>query len=184
MPELKVSRSYHEALRRVGVQNPGEVGFQVPIFLTAAVDDFTHLAPPISVAVCAFSGRGIAAVATNAGIEVLAGARTRGIWIDSVEENSGAGAACFITQVAPTIVAGITPVCFSGPVPVSVLSSIRRAGAIPGDGALEISANDRIPLRFFVPPGFRFMMVRATQNTNGDYTIHFREVPVVGPVEP
>lgn len=183
MPELKISRAYHEALRRIGVQNPGEVGVQVPVQLVAAVDDFTHLAPPISVSVCSFSGRGVGVLAEHAGIEVIAGARTRGIWIDGVEENSNGGAVCFINAAILTIDAVIVPVCFSGPAPVSILRSI-TTGVPPGNGALEISANDRVPLRFFLAPGDSFQIVRAIANTNGDYTIHFREVPVVGDVEP
>lgn len=182
MPELKISRAWHEALRRIGVTNPGEVGVQVPVLLTAAVDDFTHLAPPVSVPVCSFSGRGIAVVAEHAGIEVIAGARTRGIWIDSVEENSGAGAVCFINAAILTVDSVIVPVCTSGPAVQSVLRSI-TTGVPPGNGALEIAANDRIPLRFFLAPGDSFQMVRATANQNGDYTIHFREVPVTGPIE-
>jgi hypothetical protein len=45
--EIKGDRAYHEALRRLGVQNPGEIPIGVPIDMVAKVDDLSHLAPPL-----------------------------------------------------------------------------------------------------------------------------------------
>lgn len=181
--ELKISRSYHEALRRIGIQNPGEVGVGLPIQLTAAVDDFTHLAPPVQVPVVAVGTFTAAAAATHAGLEIVAGP-TRGVWIDAVEERNNSTAQCFITTVAPaTIVAAVAPLCFSGPVPTSVINTIRIATALPAGGYV-IEGSDQIPLRFFLAPGQRFQVVHNTVNTAASYSVHFREVPLTGPVEP
>ncbi len=69
--EHKASRSYHEALRRIGVVNPEEVRVGTPIQFVALVDDMTNLVPKVVVPVVAFSGGSIApGVGNHAGFHL------------------------------------------------------------------------------------------------------------------
>ena len=185
MPELKPSRAYHEALRRIGIQNPGEVGIQTPVQLVAHVDDFTHLAPPVSVPVVIISVKGNAIVGEHSGLELRAGAATKGVHITLVVETNNAAALAIITDTpADTESAIITPLCFSGPTPRSTVRPIGIATPLPGDGAFEVTSSDIFPTEFFLAPGQRFQIVRQSVNTSATYLIGFREVPTSGPVEP
>lgn len=181
MPELKIVRAYHEALRRIGVQNPGEVGVQVPVVLTAPVDDFSHLVPPVQVPVVAVAGFTPAAVGVFSGMEILA-AGCRGVWIDLIQNRQNATVFCNVATAVPgTIVSTSVPTCRTGPTPASVVNLIELA-AVPASG-LWISGNDIVPLRFFLEPGQRFQAAHVTANTNASFVIHFREVPLGGAVE-
>lgn len=46
--ELKGDRSYHEIVRRLGVQNPGEIRVQNPVVMTAAVDNLSDIHAPLA----------------------------------------------------------------------------------------------------------------------------------------
>ena len=185
MPELKPSRAYHEALRRLGIQNPGEVGFQTPVQLTAHVDDFTHLAPPISVPVVLISVKGNAIVGEHSGLELRAGAKTRGVHLTLVVETNNVAGLAIITQTAAdTEGALVTPLCFTGPTPESTIRSIGLVTPLPGDGAFELTSNGIFPTEFFLAPGQRFQVVRQAVNSSATYLVGFREVPTTGPVEP
>lgn len=89
MPELKPSRSWWEALRRIGVQNPGEIGVATPIQLTADVDDLSHLVPPVVVPVVAWAGFGPAPAAGNHSGIHLAVTAPGGCWVEDVGDFDG-----------------------------------------------------------------------------------------------
>jgi len=186
VPELKPSRAYHEALRRIGVQNPGEVGVQTPIFLTAAVDDFSHLVAPISVTVVSFGTNTSAFVGENSGIELVAGARTKGVFVTLIQERNSATAQYYVG-----VPAGVTlsrkvlarPIlCFTGPPPQSVVNEVTFDSVPEGSGV--ISGSDIVPSELLLEPGQSFFILRNTQNVNANFSIDWREIPTTGPVEP
>ncbi len=185
MPELKPSRAYHEALRRLGIQNPGEVGIATPVQLEAAVDDFTHLVPPISVPVVAITGKGLSDVGNHSGVEIIAGARTRGVHITAIESLQSAATLARIQTAPPDVIQStITPLCFTGPTPQSIFNAIVINAPLPGDGAWEGSGFDLTPVEFFLAPGQRLQIVSQTVSASAVFTVFFREVPTFGPVEP
>lgn len=184
MPILKPVRAYHEALRRIGIQNPGELEIQTPVQLTAPVDDFTHLVAPIQVPVVVI-GLFIAGFAgQHSGMEIVAGARTKGVWIDAVDNRENGQARAFISTDVPIFEGAVVPpACFSGPTPESTFRTIRIVTPLT-NGGLFMAANDEIPLRFLLAPGQRFQVVRDTVASNANFTIHVREIPTTGDVEP
>jgi len=186
VPELKVSRSYHEALRRIGVQNPGEVGVQVPIFLTAAVDDFTHLVPPVGVTSVSFGTNTSAFVGEFSGLELVAGPRTRGVFLTLIQERSGSTSQYYVGVPAGAVLSRkvlARPIlCFTGPTPQSVVNEV-TLDAVPEGGGV-VSSSDIVPSELFLAPGQSFIITRNGSNVNANFSIDWREIPSFGPVEP
>jgi hypothetical protein len=121
---LKPSREYHETLRRAGVKNPGEVSYQVPVQLTAQVDDLSYLKPPI-VTVVAGGGFFLPAVAGQFNINCEIECRSRGgMWILAVANSSPAATAYLDLYTSPvsliTLGSTVFPPDFVTPVDGSV----------------------------------------------------------------
>ncbi len=184
MPELKVSRSYHEALRRIGVQNPGEVGIQVPVLLTAAVDDFTHLVAPVSVTVAFGSSATTGTILEHSGGELQAGPGTRGVFFTFLEDSANFNQRLNIHAAddPPTFDVSPADVLFTGPAPLSRWRNIRQA-ATPTSGAFLL-ANRQYPMTIFLAPGQRLRATHILVNTTSGMQIQWREVPATGAVEP
>ena len=186
MPELKPARAYHEALRRIGIQNPGEVGIQTPVQLVAQVDDFSHLAFPLSVGIAVGWVQTPGTITTHAGFELVAGARTRGIFVEWVDEQSFNAAKLFV-QSAPAdfVVLGITPTCVSGPPIQSTFNRARMTSPLinPNEN-FQTRSNQIYDLGLYLAPGERLIMVHINTNSTGTYAVRWREYPTTGPVEP
>ncbi len=188
MPELKVSRSYHDALRRIGVQNPGEVGVQVPVMLTAQVDDFSALVPPVTSTIAAGRMTSAAQAATFSIIELIVQPPCRGAFVTGVVNNTGGNLLMNIVDSAPTgaITASAFLTFFTGPgpqrsnatQPACELVAAHNTTLPAANGSLEALASGIfLPLDVFLEPGQRFRIARSTQNTVVTATIFWREVP-------
>ncbi len=189
--EFDQARSYHEALRRLGVQNPERVRLGSPVQFTAAVDDLSHLVAPVSVPVVSAGVNTSASALEFSGMEVVAGARTKGIFLELVENRQNATAVSYIGPltggtppgiVRTVLVAARPLLCQSGPPAQSIVNEI-TLDAIPEAGS-PILANQVIAYSFFLGPGQSFFIVRTAININANFSVHWREVPLTGPVEP
>ena len=179
--ELKIDRSYHEALRRIGVKNPGEVRVGVPLQLQAISDDFRHLVAPVQVPVVSIFVTVAALPGSHSGFAFQAG--SGGCWVERVT-NWDAAAAAF--WVAPAEVpwaliavgAPVAPVTVFGPAPLSALWQATTV-AIPG-GASQFPgahAQDLIGLPFFLSGGDWLYLMHTVANTQANIEITWREVP-------
>jgi hypothetical protein len=181
--ELKGIRAYHEALRRLGIQNPGEVGFQTPIEFVAQVDNLEHLQPPIPVPVVYFNGLVAAGGAgTHVGFEVEA--RGRGVWIEQIREGGLGLANVIFPGVARTVLAPIAigATSHAGPDPVSVMSAISILTAnIPTATWQNTPAETHVVPSVFLAPGQRCQVINSNPNAIFLGGIGFREVPARGP---
>ena len=185
-PVLKPSRAYHEALRRIGIQTPGELGIQTPVQLTVAVDDFSHLAFPLSVGIAVGWTQTPGTITTHAGFELVAGARTRGIFVDWIDEQSFNAAKLFVQTAPADFVAGVlTPRCVSGPPIESTFNQARMTSPLPNPSEnFQTRANQIYDLGLYLAPGERLIMVHINTNSTGTYAVRWREYPTTGPVEP
>lgn len=177
---MKGLRDYHEEWRRLGIQNPGDVRYGPEIQFVAQVDELQHLIPPVQVPVVGVGAFTPAAAGTHAGLQIEA--RGRGCWIEWVSERAGATAHALITATPAAAVAGVGPPysCNSGPAALSIASQIRIATPLPTN-TMVLNSQDEFPTAFFIEPGQAFQIVHNTANTNGNYTVIFREVPARGP---
>jgi hypothetical protein len=179
----KVSRDYHEPLRRLGIQNPSEVRVADPVFTIPLDRSVAELVPPFPVPVfgCTASVSGVAG--NHSGIAITAGGR--GIWLLEFREFAGAGA-LFYTGVAPdTVVATLAPGFLPSGAIESTVQSIRQLAAnLPPspfriDPAANIMSGIAFPLsgRVWIPRGVVVTAVNNAANTVGSYSALFSEVP-------
>lgn len=195
MPELKPSRAYHEALRRIGIQNPGEVGFQTPVQFTALVDDFTPLIPPVTIPRVAATATVAAAAATFSGIDLFCRPPSRGVYVTAaVNLTLGSLVASVTRNVPDSVISENFLTCFTGPEqrillnaphPAAQLLNILDVNLPALNGSLRLLGNGIItPLDFFLEPGQRFRIMRDTVNLGITASVFWREVPTGAPVEP
>ena len=176
--ELKVDRSYHEALRRLGIQNPGEVRVGVPVQLQASVDDLSHLVAPVEVPV-ALVGRTAAA----AGVGQFSGCEIEAVGNGVIIETIGlyAGVDVRIDIVPATLltaaVAVIAPPAVFGP-PVT---AIFRSGNGPVNADINsyrlANIGQTEPLGVYLEPGAILAMMADGANLAVSINLHWREIP-------
>lgn len=183
--EHKVDRSYHEALRRIGVKNPGEVRVGVPVELQAQVDDFSHLQPPVAVPVAA-TGIFVAGVAVNRSVFCEWEIRSPGgawlIWAHSSNTQDAiiyTSAATLITGglvvITPRFVFPFDPATHAG----GALASIARAGTYNGaaiDG-LRINGGGVWATPVWIERGAFVGMMTNNQVVDGVGSVGIQEVP-------
>ena len=180
MPELKPARSYHELLRRIGIQNPGEVGVATPVQLTIPVDVGDHLVAPIQVAVAGGLSFTSAAVGDRGGIEIEA--RAGGIWVEYIDNQNGDVASILVSDASvATVIETVAAVVTNfGPPAQSILREVRTS-AFPAGSHFQMGTNDIIQgMPFFVARGQFFSVYRATTNNTALFNVFWREVPVGG----
>lgn len=182
--ELKPGRTYHEALRRIGVQNPGEVQIGVPVQLVAEVDSLGHLQPPVPVAI-ASGGHYCPAVAGERGVpcewQILS---PGGAWIVGCSSLAGElgvanNAASRITRAAVVLVPALNTGGLQG---APALRSIYSSGyndvgpaAITEGWELDVGALGMPP--FWVPMGQFVSIIGRDVNQNQNGCIMIQEVP-------
>lgn len=184
--ELKPSRSYHEALRRLGVQNPGEVSVGVPLQLVAIAEQLAHLQPPIPVNV---AGAGASQAAGGAGVYSIAPAwhilSPGGAWVVQAGV-AGSTDGILGTSITDPILAGaaaITPGLLAprnaAAVGVVPLLSTAAQGTtnVPVGGGYWLSAGANFGVPFWVESGIWVYLLGSTANAAIQGSIAIQEVP-------
>lgn len=180
--ELKIGRSYHEALRRLGIQNPGEVRIGTPVQLTASIDELSHLVPPILVTV-AGSARNVGAVAGSVSGVQLESRGPGGCWVEAVASQDGTQKRylTFGANQGDTFYAAVAPQFLLplGAVPTAVFAGIQGTGlaAVVNDCPIGIQ-NTVFQMPFYLPPGTFFVCCATGVNIAATISIMWREVPV------
>ncbi len=179
MPELKIARSYHEFLRRIGVQNPGEVGVATPVQLTIPLDAADHLISPIQVPVVGFLTFTNASAAESSGFEIEA--RAGGFWLEYLNNDNSDQAVVLVTDesIADFVDDTIVGTNF-GPPAQSIIREVRVTALVPGNNFHLNQADVLQGLPFFVPRGQFLSVYRQDVNNSSIYRVWFREVPVGG----
>jgi hypothetical protein len=180
---VKVSRDYHEALRRAGIQNPGDVDVGQPVFTIPLDESLRETIAPVTVPVVGGFAVEAAVAGRHSGLRVQAGGR--GIWLLEVAEVGGAvGHSLIVAATLPfdTTTAAIVP----GFLPSGAMDSVLTQGNIltanlpPGSYFLRASSVFRPSHPIWIPRGVSVLAVNFTANTVGQYSILFREVPTRG----
>ncbi len=195
--EHKHVRPYHEILRRVGAQNPGDLPLDTPVRLQAPADDFRHLVPPIIVPAYAALARIAADPAALAGTVELHVRGNQGIWLLGVHVASGLGTYNLITVAAPSIALGgpdsgsLTPnetnsSAFGDGRPSTCLFVFGTRAQAGGTESwrFQAGADDPMPMTGFpvyIAPGRVVIMQKAQNNSSTDHGFFWREIPVGGP---
>lgn len=179
MPELKIARSYHEFLRRIGVQNPGEVGVATPVQLTIPIDAGDQLITPVQVPVVGFLAVSSAAVGDSAGFEIEA--RAGGFWLEFL--NNDNADQCIISvddaSISTTIEGVITGTTF-GPPARSIIREARVAALVGGNRLHLTNGQILQGVPLFVARGQFLGCYRQDPNNTALFRVIFREVPVGG----
>lgn len=191
--ELFGSKAYHQALVRLGIQNPGEIPLGVPVQATAQFDDQTHLAEPIENIFWTGGDNVTGAAGTRAGFEIIAGpsatvagaplGASGGIRIHWVNVWS-AGSMGFTVESGQTLSAGLgntTPVRSGNMTasPTSQMINGRRVAALPAGSFKTRTSNAWIyfpPRGLYIPPGYTFTWLEDTQNADCHAFIHWEEI--------
>lgn len=176
--DLKIWRNYHEALRRLGVKNPGEVAVQAPIQLEATLDDLSHLTPPLQVPVVAIYNFQAAVIGDWSGFELEA--RSGGCWIEYLAQWDRTGVlATYDATRGDVARAVIAPLCTFGPPMQSVFASVvSNTNPIAAVGVFQLRANWQMGASFFLPPGRILGMFDDAANTVSEVAMVVREVPL------
>lgn len=179
MPEQKIARSYHEFLRRMGVQNPGEVGLATPVHLTIPVDAADHLVTPIQVPVVGFLSFSSAAVGDQSGFEIEA--RAGGFWFEYLDNDNADQAFILVTaaSVATTVEGDIAGTNF-GPPMQSIAREVRTTAGVGGQNWAVADRDIIQGLPLFVSRGQFLSVYRQDLNNTALFSCVFREVPVGG----
>ena len=180
--ELKVDRSYHEALRRIGVKNPGEVRVGVPAQLTVQVDSLAHLMPPVGVAVAgggSFWGAAAAVRAVTAEWEIRSPGGAWVLWASSVDQD--ARLCIFGATVITANAALIAPAFVSVPAGANALQSLLREGDTNvAQNLLEgvmVSEGSAFTIPTYVEMGRFVSLIGFNLNVNLTGSIVIQEVP-------
>jgi hypothetical protein len=183
--ELKISRTYHEALRRLGIKNPGEVNVGVPVQLVAAVDSLAHLSPPVVVPVAGYgdpSGPHVGEMEIPVEYEARAG----GLWCLYAETSSSSDVVLYCTAVtlitvgaAVVAVPGLqSPADGSNPL-LSIIRHGRTAVGAPLGITLDVGQSFGTP--FYVPPAHFVGLQCLTANQFVRASMMVQEVPLRAP---
>lgn len=182
--ELKVDRSYHEALRRIGVKNPGEVRVGVPVQLTAPVDDLSHLTPPVPVAIASTGVTFIAAAVGVRNIPVEWQIRSLGgAWLLAAGSVTGdhricVGATSFITAGAAALVAGLNTGGL-GDTP-ALLSTAQQGTTNIAQASLRgagVGSDGTVFLGVYLPLGSFAALIGKDSNASAGGWMMIQEVP-------
>ncbi len=179
--ELSTTQSYHQIMARLGVQNPGDAGVEVPAQATAQFADYNHLTEPMENIFWTGGDNFIGVAGRRVGMEITAGGGgVRVHWVN-VWSASAQG---FDISAAPTIDANIGfPVLErSGNMTAnatSVATSGTRVGALPLSSYKTRVSGDWIffpPRGLYVPPGWNFFWGEDTQQTDCHFFIRYEEI--------
>lgn len=179
--ELKIDRSYHEALRRIGVKNPGEVGIGVPVQLTAEVDSLAHLKPPIGVVVAgggSFWAAAAAVRAVTAEWHILSPGGAWIVWGGTVDQD-----ARLLLRDATVITANaadLIPAFVSAPEGLALASVLQEGDTNIAQNLLEgiqIAEGSAFTIPVYVEMGVFVSLVGFNINTNLTGSIVIQEVP-------
>jgi len=182
--ELKVSRNYHEALRRIGIKNPGEVNVGVPVQLTAQVDSLAHLVPPVVVPVAGF-GDPIGATVGAYEICVEWESRGGGLWHLQSSTSSSADVVLYCQAVSMITVGPLVGVPWllapaDGSVPMLSIVRSGRTAVAPADG-VAVDINGVVGIPFYVPPGHFVGLQNLELNKYNRASMIVQEVPLRAP---
>lgn len=183
MPDHKASRSWHEALRRVGVVNPEEVRIASPVQMQAVVDELSHLVPPVVVPVVSFGGFGHAAAAGNHSAVHLAVRSGGGAWVEDVGDYSGTWqlkttrTALAVINSTTVDVSQLTWPAAEPVASVLTLEEILAATIFAGTNRRGDTASRLQMFPFYLRPGDHLYIWDNTIATTFDGAITWREVP-------
>lgn len=186
--ELKGDRSFHEVLRRLGVQNPGEMRIQNPVVLTVAADDLTYLQRPVQRRDYwwYFSGGAVPGNRTGMMLHVRGG----GIWIEAHHHNSGNRVDYWVTTTPPAVAnqTAMTPVRLTG---VQEESTAVTAWDLVANWNFPATGTDFVGLsastsmgtwvtKTYIAPGRTLMGIMQADNQFIQVAMHIIEVPRSG----
>lgn len=174
---MKISRDYHEALRRMGIQNPGDIEVSQPVFTIPLDESVSALATPLQVPVSGgFIAEG-AVVGRHSGVRI--DARGRGIWLEWLGEIGGTVGIHVYTDVAfdTVTVAVVGDLAPSGAVESIVTQGNQLAANVPPISfrALQTVVIPRFPL--WIPAGVSVTAVLQVANLAANISWLFREIP-------
>ena len=187
--ELLGDHSYHAALRRLGIKNPGEVPVGIPVRLTAKVDDLSHLSIPLGLDFWGVGVQVAAVIGNRSGFVIKAG--NGGLWwqchcsefVDIFVDNTSALPGELFAIARP--LGGDAAVGTA--LPLARTSTINgAAGTLPTAGnAFKFTGNGGIdswcfPQEIYLGPGQRLIFKQAILNDVFDFSIRWREVPSAG----
>ena len=177
-------RSYHEALRRLGIQNPGDVPFRTPVQAVALVDDLRQLARPLELP--SFGGGAIiaAGVGLNGSLRLTAGINGARVLFFG----EGTNAQIFITSgtvAGFTSVAVIVPALRFGDIVSDQTAVLDEGTRVAGVGEFTpISQFQQFPWRMWLPAGHVFEFMNDTQNDTFEPWMVWEEVPARSALNP
>lgn len=183
MPELKIARTYHEILRRIGVQGPGEANVQTPVQLVAKVDDLSHLVAPIEVPRIIF---GVQLAAPGAGIYngITINAVTRGYVLEWILANGNTSLRIQYTRGAVDTdylnlgLNPFVPLGEFGPYTTEFYEGTSNIAPVAIGTFRTLNIDQWIEPKLYVPPGevVAIMNYNANNIFYGDFMI--QEIPV------
>ncbi len=178
------TRSYHEALRRLGVQNPERVRIGTPVQFGATVDELSHLVPPVVVPVVSWGGFGQGAgVGEHSGIH-LSARSAGGVWVEQVGDYSGTWQLKLIRAVLATVASttvDLGQLTWPAEEPVAsvlTLESWLAATIFAGTNRRGDTGSRLELLPFYMRPGDNLYVFDNSANVTWDGLITWREIPV------
>lgn len=179
--ELVGSKAYHQALVRLGIQNPGEVPLGVPVQATAQLDDLAHIAEPVE-NIWFIGGDNITGAAGHrAGFEILfAGGGGRIHWVNhwsatlvGYEINQG---------LTLNVATGTLVFPRAGNMTATAHSTVnngRRVAAVHAQSFKTRTSNGLYqfpPRGLYIPPGYSFAVIEETQNADMHAFVCYEEI--------
>lgn len=185
MADHSHDRDYGEALRRLGIKNPGDVRVRDPIQLVAVLDDLREVTEKLLTPRVGVRWADGGAVGDFSGVEVFA--RQHPVVIEQVILGaSGTGVTVLFTDpqgIATRLDALRTPLApiqlMGDPVNMSAQVAVGRANAAPPVNAYGRDASGFFALEceFVIRPGERFYAIADTAAQPVDGAIIYREIP-------
>lgn len=177
MTDQNHSRSFHEALRRLGIQNPNELGIRTPIQAVILVDDVRHLMRPMQNPV-RWGGVDVTpGVALFGALRLSAGAAGARVLAFGDANNSD------IHAVAPspagfTSVAVLTPDISAGDITTATTAVLDHGTRVALVGTMLLQSQFvHYPLPFYLEPGHSFEIMNDTTNDIWQPWILWEEFP-------